>query len=156
MKNIFLFFIIFVGLYSEEIVKIIDLYEKEDYYDGKIVIIQGEVIGEKIGNKENIWINLKDDAYLIGIFVNKKEVEKIENYGKYKVKGDIVRIKGIYNKFCNQHYGKRDIHVLELEVISKGIKYKEEVDLYKILTSFIMLFITVFIIFYYHKTSPIK
>lgn len=157
MKKIFLFFILLLmNLYGDEIIRIRDLYEKEEIYDGKVVIIEGEVIGEKIGKNENVWINLKDDDYLIGVFISKKEAEKIENFGRYKIKGDIVRIKGIYNKICEQHYGERDIHALKLEVIYKGEKYSEEVNLEKIILSFIMLFITIFIISYYHKTSPTK
>ena len=153
MKKIILIFLFSAVLYSSEKVKIKELFEKSEFYSGKSIIIEGEAIGEKMGKGDEIWINIKDEFENIGIGVvmSKKDSEKIENLGKYRIKGDIVRVEGIYNVNCPKHQGERDIHALKVEVIKKGEKYSEELDLEKIFLCFILLLITVFLIYIYHK-----
>ncbi|MFN4227311.1 MAG: DNA-binding protein [Candidatus Ratteibacteria bacterium] len=159
MKKIFIFyFTIGLFLFTENIVNIKDLYQKSKKYDNKIVKIKGEAIGEKIKRGREICINIKDEKedYAIGVVFDKEMAEKIENLGKYKIKGDIVEIKGIYYEKCPYHLGERDIHALEIEVILKGEKYLDEIDLKKAILSFFLVFCVISIICYYHKVSPIK
>lgn len=158
MKKFFVvFLLLFMISFCEEKVNIKELFLNGEKYDGKVVIIEGEVIGEKIKKGDYYFINIKDinEDIAIGVFVEKKDTEKIENFGRYKVKGDILKIKGIYNLNCLKHYGERDIHAIEVEVISKGGKIHEEPELVKLLISFILLLLTIFVIRNYHKrTSP--
>jgi len=153
MKKFYLLLLILaIPLYSSEKVKIRELYENGKEYNGKFIIVEGEVIGDLMG-KEEKWINIKDefDDSAIGVVISKKDAEKIENFGRYKIKGDIIRVFGIYNINCPKHYGERDIHALNIEIIKKGEKYTEEVNIKKIYLSFLLLSITVFIAYLYHK-----
>jgi hypothetical protein len=153
MKKLFLIFLFSAVLYSSEKVKIKGLYENSEFYNGKSIVIEGEAIGEKMGKGDEIWVNIKDEFenFAIGVVMSKIDSEKIENFGRYRIKGDIVRVEGIYNVNCIKHPGERDIHAIKVEVIKKGERYNEELSLKKIYLSFILLFITVFLIFLYHK-----
>jgi len=153
MKKLFLIFLFSAVLYSSEKVKIKELYENSEFYNGKSIVIEGEAIGEKMGKGDEIWVNIKDEFedFAIGVVMSKIDSEKIENFGRYRIKGDIVRVEGIYNVNCIKHPGERDIHAIKVEVIKKGERYNEELSLKKIYLSFILLFITVFLIFLYHK-----
>jgi hypothetical protein len=153
MKKFFLIFLFSAVLYSSEKVKIKELYENSEFYNGKSIVIEGEAIGEKMGKGDEIWVNIKDEFenFAIGVVMSKIDIEKIENFGRYRIKGDIVRVEGIYNVNCIKHPGERDIHAIKVEVIKKGERYNEELSLKKIYLSFILLFITVFLIFLYHK-----
>jgi len=153
MKKLFLIFLFSAVLYSSEKVKIKELYENSEFYNGKSIVIEGEAIGEKMGKGDEIWVNIKDEFenFAIGVVMSKIDIEKIENFGRYRIKGDIVRVEGIYNVNCIKHPGERDIHAIKVEVIKKGERYNEELSLKKIYLSFILLFITVFLIFLYHK-----
>ncbi|MCM8785105.1 MAG: DNA-binding protein [Candidatus Omnitrophica bacterium] len=159
MKKFFiLYFLISLFLFSENFVDIKDLYQQSKRYDNKIVKIRGEAIGEKIKRGMEICINIKDENedYVIGVVLNKEMAEKIENLGRYRVKGDIVEIKGIYYENCPYHLGERDIHVMEIEVLLKGEKHPEEIGIHKIILSFFLVLCVIFVIYYYHKVSPVK
>ena len=159
MKKLFiLLFIYGISLYSFEKIKIKELYENSEKYNGKSVIVEGEVIGDLMGKGEERWINVKDEFedFVIGVVISKKETEKIENFGKYGVKGDVIRVIGIYNINCPKHYGERDIHALNIEIIKKGEKYTEEVNIKKIYLSFFLLLITIFTAYLSYKKVNLK
>ena len=149
MKKFILIFLLTSILYSSEKVKIKELFENSEKYNGKSVVIEGEAIGEIIGKGEEKWVNIKDEFedFAIGVVINEKDAEKIEYLGRYRVKGDILRIEGIYNVNCLKHQGERDIHAVKIEVIKKGEKLKEEINFEKIVLCFILLLITIFSMF---------
>lgn len=43
-----------------------------------------------------------------------EDVKKIKYLGRYFVKGDIVLVKGIFNRSCKVYGGDIDIYVLEV------------------------------------------
>lgn len=155
MRKIIFFILVlfFVAKGEEKIIRIRELYENFEKYDGKEVIIIGEAIGDIMGRGDEKWINLKDEFedFCIGVVINKKDVEKIKLLGKYKVRGDLLKIYGIYNVKCEKHVGERDIHALKIEILKSGEVLKEEINIFKIFISFFLLLITVFIMSLSHK-----
>lgn len=155
MKKFFLIFLFFTFyVYSFEKIKIRELYEKAKKFEGKVIAIEGEAIGDIMGKGEEKWINIKDekDDFAIGVIIDKKDVAKIKNLGKYGIKGDILKIEGIYNVNCTKHQGERDIHAIKVELIQQGKRLPtEEITLKKIFLTFILLGLTVFIINLYHR-----
>ncbi len=97
-----------------------NLIEDPQRYDGKEVIYEGEVIGETMQRKEGVWVNISDGEHSIGVWMPVGLTEKIRHQGSYKVRGDIVRIRGIFNHVCLQHGGDLDIHASSLSVIQPG------------------------------------
>lgn len=155
-----LLFILFFStiLYPSEKIKIRQLYEKSERYNGKSVIVEGEAIGEKMGRGDEIWVNIKDEFedFAIGIVMSRSDSEKIKNFGRYRVKGDILKIEGIYNVNCTKHQGERDIHAIKVEIVKEGEKYNEELSFKKIILCFILLIITSFLMTFAHRKESYK
>lgn len=153
MKRYFLVFIslFLYGFGAENVVNIKHLFEKSEKYDGQKVIFTGEAIGDLMKSGENYWINVKDGDAVIGVFLEKKDAEKIKYLGRYGVKGDILKIEGIYHANCPTHYGERDVHAIKVEVIDRGKILKREIELKKVILSFILAITTLLFIYYSHK-----
>lgn len=91
-------------------------------FDGKEVEFQGEAIGEIMKRGNFAWVNVYDGQNAIGIFMPYNEVKKIKVLGKYLVKGDMLNIKGTFNRACKVHGGDLDIHAKKVEIVKKGYK----------------------------------
>lgn len=150
--KIFLFLASFVYA-SENVVNIKDLFEKSKKYDGKRVIFTGEAIGDLIKSGENYWVNVKEGEAAIGVFLEKKDAKKIKYLGRYGIRGDTLKIEGIYHANCPGHYGERDIHAIKVEVIDRGEILKKEIEFKKVILSFILAITTLFFIYYSHRVS---
>jgi len=108
-------------------------------YDGEDVILEGEVIGDILAaDKENVWINVRDDASAIGVFCPKEFIDKIEHLGNYKTKGDIVSVRGVFHRACSAHGGDTDIHAEKLSIKEMGEKITHSLDPPKVRTSIIL------------------
>jgi len=112
------------------------LVNNPDLFDGKTVIVKGELVGDIIEGKDGFWVNLLDSGVAIGIYLPYSEKGKIKFLGKYDVTGDFVKIKGVFHKRCIEHAGDTDIHSVSMEVISQGMKKEEEIPVEKIIFAF--------------------
>lgn len=97
-------------------------------YDRKMVEFQGEAIGEIMKRGDFAWVNIHDGQNAIGIFMKYEDAKKIRYLGRYRVKGDIVLVKGIFNRACKEHGGDLDIHAKQVEIVKRGYKTFEKVD----------------------------
>lgn len=122
-------------------------------YDGKKIVFEGEAIGDIMGRGENMWVNLKSGDFVIGIWMNKKDIKKITHLGRYGIKGDIVRVEGIFNQNCKMHYGETDIHAEKVEIIREGEIIREKLNFNKVWLSFILSFTTLVFIFMSRKSA---
>ncbi len=96
------------------------LVEEPDKYNQKMVFLQAEAIGEPLTTDTGIWLNLGSDGYNVAVFLEEKEMlKKINYWGSYKEKGDIVRVKGIFYKNCPIH-NQRGIHLVDLSIEKQG------------------------------------
>ena len=107
-----------------------------EQHNGKIIAFQGEAIGDIMKRGEYAWVNLKEGDFLIGVWMTYKDAKKIKYIGRYGSKGDCLRIEGIYNENCPEHFGEKDIHAINVEIINEGSLDKEELDMGKIWLSF--------------------
>ncbi len=132
-----------------------EVLENPDVFDKQYIEIEGEVIGEILSNnkREEGWINISDDGMNIGVFSeNIENFKKINFWGKYKEKGDRVRIKGDFFKACEIHQ-MSGIHLETLDIASKGYKYKEKISPVKIRAAIISFIIglTTTLIYFINK-----
>jgi len=154
MRNIiFIFLFIIISFssfcficYAEEAVVSSELINNARQYDGKIVIYKGEVIGDVMIRGEFAWINVSDGINTIGIWSKKDLVKDILYTGKYKSKGDIIEVKGVFHRACLEHGGDLDIHAEELRKIDNGIATEEKTDIAKRNKAFLLLLITALVI----------
>ncbi len=113
-----------------------DLLERWQEYDGREVVLEGEVVGDVMRRGDYAWITVNDDAYSrearleagklagsnsgIGVWLPVEQTEGIEVLGEYGTMGDFVRVRGIFNADCGEHGGDFDIHAVSLQVIDPG------------------------------------
>lgn len=138
---------------TEDIIPVKVLFENPSMYDEKEVTIKGEVIGDIMREGEDFWINIKDENMFIGVIINLSQKEKIRYTGRYKIKGDIVKISGIYHLHCPVHSGERDIHTEQLEIIDRGYEVPEVIQSNRIIVSIIFGVITILILLYSHQKN---
>jgi len=120
-----------------ERVPIKDLIENMKKFDGKVVTIQGQVVGDGMVRGANAWVTIDDDPFsnksleeggaLVGmsnismsVWAPSPDVEPISFYGGYKNKGDTVRVTGVFHRACPEHGGDTDIHATSFEVLRQG------------------------------------
>lgn len=120
-----------------ERVPIADLIENMRKYDGKVVTIQGQAIGEGMVRGAYAWITIDDDPFsnksveeggaLVGmsnismsVWAPSSDIEPIRFYGGYKNQGDAVRVTGVFHRACREHGGDTDIHATRFEVVRQG------------------------------------
>lgn len=97
-----------------------ELIEEAKSYDGKIVVYEGEVIGDKMIRAGYAWINVRDQSGAIGIFCPQELVHQIEHQGSYRYSGDVISVEGVFHRFCPQHGGDIDIHAHKISIIRRG------------------------------------
>ncbi|MCM8822262.1 MAG: DNA-binding protein [Candidatus Omnitrophica bacterium] len=112
------------------------LINNPEMFDGKTVVVKGELIGDIINGRNGFCVNILDSGKAIGVWFSESEREKIEVLGRYGVKGDFVRIKGVFYKNCAQHTGDMDIHAGFLEILERGRKKDEDVPVEKVVFAF--------------------
>jgi hypothetical protein len=133
MKKV-LFAILFLLLISEsydcyaQSISSVELINNAKNYNGNIVVYKGEVIGDIMLRGEYVWINVNDEKNAIGIWIKKELIKDIIYTGNYKAKGDLVEIRGKFNRSCIEHGGDLDIHAQSITKISSGNKTPHSVN----------------------------
>ncbi len=122
---------------AESQVTVQELVEKAQEYDGREVVVEGEVVGDVMMRGEEAWITVNDDPYSrrsleeggefaglsnygIGVVLPRAEAEKVKVLGGYKHHGDRVRVRGIFHRADREHGGDTDIEGVSLEVVKPG------------------------------------
>ncbi len=105
-----------------------DLINNAKQYDGKVVIYEGEVIGDIMERGDYAWINVNDGENAIGIWINTALTKEIAYTGSYKFRGDWVEVTGSFNRACPEHGGDLDIHAQTLRKIEAGRAIRERLN----------------------------
>jgi hypothetical protein len=95
-------------------------------YDGKTVVYEGEAIGDVLPRGDYAWLAVSDGDNTIGCYVKASDAEKVSYLGKYGIKGDTVRIRGVFFRACAEHGGDLDIHADSLEILHAGASVPQE------------------------------
>ena len=103
-----------------------ELIENPKKHNGRELFYEGEVVGEVMKRKLGAWVNINDGENAIGVWMPHELTATINYRGSYKVKGDIVQVKGIFNSSCEQHGGDLDIHAISLRKIKSGWLMQEK------------------------------
>ncbi|MDI6891957.1 MAG: DNA-binding protein [Actinomycetota bacterium] len=142
------------GLAAAEVVSSGELVERCQFYDGKVVTFRGEVVGDVMIRGEFAWINVNDDAYSKGsrklagynsgqsIWCRADDAKLIEVTGDYRHVGDIVEVRGMFNRACPEHGGDMDIHANEVRVVRRGRSISHPIENGKIRAASILFVIS--------------
>ncbi len=116
-----------------------DLVESSSIYEGRTVILQGEVIGDILPRKTFAWINLRDQFNAVGVWVPLALTKNISRHGNYRYRGDIVEVKGIFDHADPEFGGEFCIRAAEIKVVEKGFLLFHPLGQVKINIAFSML-----------------
>lgn len=109
----------------------IELINNAKQYDGKIVVYEGEVIGDIMKRQDFAWVNVFEGNNAIGIWMSNALAESITYTGSYKSKGDRVEITGVFNRACPEHGGDLDIHAQAIRKTGRGRVILEKLNIGK-------------------------
>ncbi len=118
-------------------VNISDLVNRMEEFDGRLIIVEGEVVGDIMRRGDHAWITVNDDAFSeksieeggdfagysnigMGIWAETWQVEQLKHLGSYRAKGDRVRVEGTFYRVCQEHGGDTDIHARRIELLEEG------------------------------------
>jgi lysyl-tRNA synthetase class II len=128
-----------------------DLIEMAESYDHKMVEYAGEAVTAILPRGENCWINLNDGNNAIGVWCDSASAAVVGRVGDYKNKGDIVEVRGIFNRACAEHRGELDIHADSIRVVRKGCAVTEMVEKNKLGFSASIFLITLCLVILFRK-----
>lgn len=98
-----------------------DLVEGAAVYDGRRVVIEGEVLGELMFRGSEVWINIGDGpTSAVGVWAPAQMARGIKNIGGYKAKGDWIRVTGVFRRSDPKRGGELDIEAISIEVAQSG------------------------------------
>ena len=114
------YWLLATSCFAQQIVSSTELIERAKELDGQEVTYQGEAIGEVMARGGHSWINLNDANNAIGVWVDNNFLGLISFTGSYKARGDLLEVRGIFNRACKMHGGDLDIHALNVIKIRDG------------------------------------
>ena len=97
-----------------------DLIDHAKDYDGSTIVYSGEVVGDILYRGDYAWLAVSDGDNTIGVYVTAEEAKQISFVGGYGVRGDFIRVEGVFHRACAEHGGDLDIHSDSITVRSLG------------------------------------
>jgi len=110
-----------------------ELIANAKFYDGKIVEYAGEPVGSLLSRGDFCWLNVHDGSNAIGIWMPRHMADVVKHVGRYGIRGDLIRVVGIFSRSCPEHGGGLDIHAQKVEVLKEGYALTGSVDPNKII-----------------------
>ncbi len=112
---------------------IADLSDAGPYYDGQIVQVTGEVVGDNIradlgGDYRWILLTSLTSSETITVYMSAVQAEKIDTFGQYGSTGTVLQVRGTFNLICDEHEGLSDLHAETVTVVQAGKTHVEEFD----------------------------
>lgn len=114
---------------------IADLAQADSFYEGQVVLVQGEVVGDRINDASQddlCWITLQDtdadNPSVVSVVMTKDQTSIIDTYGAYGKTGTTLQVRGIFHLQCSVHQGMSDIHVDEVSAVAPGATVESPVD----------------------------
>lgn len=124
------------------------LVEDAEYWDGREVTFEGEVIGDVMVRGSRAWLHVNDDAYSAlpvpagarpqgynsghAVLAPATEAAEVRVFGSYRARGDIVRVTGIFRASDPAHGGDMLIEARHIEVVEPGFAIARPVPRWKL------------------------
>ncbi len=124
-----------------------NLIENPKIYEGRNVVLRGEVIGDIMQRGEFAWINLHDQFNAVSVWIPWVLTREISHKGSYRYKGDTVEVRGIFRHSDPQLGSEFCIRADQLTVLEKGFFSAHPLTSAKINISLSMLAITLCLLF---------
>ncbi|NHM16882.1 hypothetical protein GMI69_09530 [Eggerthellaceae bacterium zg-887] len=110
-----------------------DLSAADPYFDNQTVQVTGEVVGDSIratlrGRYRWIVLSSAADSSTISVYLSEESAAKIDQFGRYGVRGTTLKVRGTFHLACAQHDGASDLHAEDVAVVSPGETVHETFD----------------------------
>ncbi|MCB9758094.1 MAG: hypothetical protein H6753_06725 [Candidatus Omnitrophica bacterium] len=102
------------------VVMIRDLVMRSAIYEGRTVILRGEVIGDIMPRGQFAWINIQGQYNEIGVWIPLELTKRITYKGNYRFKGDRVEVLGIFKHADEEFGGEFCLRAIDLKIIQPG------------------------------------
>ncbi|RJO65413.1 MAG: DNA-binding protein [Candidatus Omnitrophota bacterium] len=109
----------------------VDLVSNAAKFDNTRISYEGEAIGDIMYRGNFAWVNLRDGANAIGVWLEGSAAKTIQRTGSYQSKGDWVEVVGIFHRACPLHGGDLDIHAETIRIVRSGRAYAEKFNIRK-------------------------
>ena len=95
------------------------LIEQAKNLDGRTVEVEGEAVGDLMRRGAVTWINISDGTATLGVW-GPPTFSPVRFLGRYKTKGDTVRLEGIFRRADPEQGGELAIKATSLRVVKPG------------------------------------
>ncbi len=137
---------------------IADLAKADSYYEGQTVLVQGEVVGDRINDEMqsgNCWITLQDseaaNPSVVSVFMTIEQSSVIDSYGHFGMKGTELQVRGTFHLECSEHQGMSDIHVEELSALASGESERPQVSISILVAGIVAVVAGLALLYVYYK-----
>ncbi len=97
-----------------------ELISQAKEFDGRPVLIQGEVIGSIMPRGDFAWINIEDTSGVIGVWAPLALTKTIHSVGNYKGIGDRVEVEGIFARSDPELLGEMGVRAQRISIVKPG------------------------------------
>lgn len=135
-----------------------ELSNADPYLDNQTVQVTGEAIGESIrvslfGRSRWVTLSPVGESATVSVFMSEESAAKIDSFGRYGVRGSIVRVRGTFYLVCPEHDGATDLHAEEVTVVKPGESVHESFKFQTFVPGLILVVIGLVMVFIFSHVS---
>lgn len=126
-------------------------------YDRRTVQVTGEVVGDiiKAEDPNYRWLIIQDlnigsDAQ-ISLYVTPVQAQKIDMFGRYGVRGSIIKATGMFQEVDPELEGAQSLRTSELVVLEKGVITKPPFRLDQFMPGFFAVFLGCVVLYVFYR-----
>lgn len=138
-----------IGIADQQAVTLNQLIEESEAYDGRSVVVNGEVLLEAMERTDGTWININDGTNAMGVFMSTDAANTISKYGNYHTVGDCIEIEAVFHRSCKTHGGEMDLHFIQFRNIEPGYDKDQPLNTSRIWIAGLTTLGTLSLILYY-------
>jgi hypothetical protein len=114
------------------VLDVADVIARAKDLNGSEVTIEGEAVGESLNADIGYeWVNVLDDDTAVGVVMSVQDTALVRTYGEWNMRGDRIRVTGLFSAACPEHGGDLDIHAVRVAVVSPGAPIDRPVNGWK-------------------------
>ena len=126
-------------------------------YDRRTVQVTGEVVGDiiKAEDPHYRWLIIQDlnigsDAQ-ISLYVTPVQAQKIDKFGRYGVRGSIIKATGMFQEVDPEFEGAQSLRTSDLVVLEKGVITKPPFRLDHFMPGFFAVFLGCVVLYVFYR-----
>lgn len=126
-------------------------------YDRRTVQVTGEVVGDiiKAEDPHYRWLIIQDlnigsDAQ-ISLYVTPVQAQKIDKFGRYGVRGSIIKATGMFQEVDPELEGAQSLRTSDLVVLEKGVITKPPFRLDHFMPGFFAVFLGCVVLYVFYR-----